>query len=370
MLRRSALLVAVSTFLTTACGGGAGQEAQQIIPDLTALTLEVTGDPSEGAAAPTPQQGAIGISQRAVTHAPEYLAHARDGVRMVNATVKEMMGQVRSLIEQSEGRQTAAGRVYGPKDVGTVTYRVLVRKLGEGSFGWRLEAKPQGAQDSAYLRVMAGGVQRRGESGRRGTFGANLDNMKAIDASYPGQGLLLGGFGLREGNKTLAYRLRNFTPDAQEHRPVTAAFVGHRRADTGATSVRLATHQNLARIPNGTAAEELVRLRARWVPGVGGRAAILATAGDIPQGEAYVGTSCWDAQLQEGFKALLHCTQVGTPSRSCTVIQSTGQQSSCRSGERDVAEPALDPMDGALDSDAPDTGVTAPTEEPTGEQAG
>lgn len=367
-LHRTALLMTCCTLLL-ACGGGLGAETRDAIPELKDLTLEVTGHTSEGV--PAAAGEGLELPGPQAVNVPQYLGYARDGVRSVNATITDLMGRVRQLLEGQEGRQTSGGgRVYGPKDVGNVTYRLLARKLGDDAYGWRLEAKPLGAEDSRYLRVMGGGVRKRPDGARRGIFGANLDNMKLADPSHPGQGVLMAAFGLRGEGKTLVYRLQRFTPDAQQHPPVTAAFIGHRRTDTGATAVKLAIHRNLPQIPGGTDAAELVRLRARWLPGSGGRATVLATAGDIPQGQAYVGMSCWNAQLEEGFKRLLHCTAVGTPSRSCTVVQTAGDPASCRAQVRDPSEPALDPMDGALDEDAPDTGLTAPGAEPTGDSAG
>ncbi|MDQ3266391.1 MAG: hypothetical protein M3Y59_22540 [Myxococcota bacterium] len=362
---RSAASIAVC-LLITACGRGEYVEA---IPEVDSLTLEVTGDPSEGAAEMARLADGLASTSHALTTPSEYLTHARDGVRLVNSTVRELMGRVKEIAETHEGeRIDATTRRYGPKDVGNVTYRLFIRKLTATGYGWRLDAKPLGAEDSAYLRVLGGAVRQAEDTrGRRGAFGANLDNLQVVDPSFPGQGVLIAGFGVREGNKTLAYRLQGFTPDAQAHAPVTAAFIGHRRADTGATSIRLAHQRNLEAIPEGTEAQELLRVRARWVPGVGGRGAALATGGDVPEGEAYVGVACWNAELENGYSLLSHCTGVGTETRACTPVQESGARANCRQEVRELDEPALDPLDGALDDDAPDTDVTAPETEPTGE---
>jgi len=363
---RSAATAAVCLLLA-ACGG----DYADALPDPESLTLEVTGDPSE-AAAPVRLADGLASSTSALGSSSEYLTHARNGVRLVNTTVRDLMGRVKEIARNHEGtRVNDTTRMYGPLDEGNVTYRLFVRRISPNAYGWRLDAKPLGAEDSAYLRVMGGAVQQVPETGaKRGAFGANLDNLQTVDASFPGQGVLMAGFGVRDGNKTLAFRLQGFTPDLAAHAPVSAAFTGHRRADTGATAIRLAHHKNVESIPEGTEAQELLRITARWVPGSGGRAAALATGGDIPEGEAYVGAACWSAGLVEEYRQVRHCTGVGTEARTCTLVEESGDRANCRQEVRETDEPALDPMDGALDEDAPDTEVLIPETEPTGEIEG
>lgn len=351
--------------LTLACAGSAGDEFVQALPEPEGFTLELTGDPAEGVA----RVGPAGVSHSAVTTSSEYLIAAREGVRRVNGLVREMMERVHAIAETYEPvRVNATTVVYGPHEVGAVSYRLFVRRVAAGGFGWRLEAKPLDAADEAYVRVMAGGMQNRPDSpALRGVFGANLDNLKGVDPSFPGEGVLVAGYANREGNKTLSYRLEGFSPDTSEYTPLTAAFVGHRRADTGRTHVKLVHDANLESIPEGTDAKELLRLRANYVPGVGGRAALVATGGDIPEGEAYVGAACWDAGLVETYKVLRHCTGLETGTRTCEIVAEVGTPADCRAQVREAEEPALDPMDGALDEEAPDTDVSAPEGEPTGD---
>lgn len=366
-IRRTVVGLA-ALLLTTACGRGSGEEFVEALPQLEGVTLEVTGDASEGAV----RIAEDGVSHSAVTSSSEYLSHARDGVRRVNGIVREMLGQVREVANTYEPvRVNATTVVYGPHEVGNVSYRLFVRRISAGAFGWRVDAKPLGAEDTSYLRVMGGAVQNGASApARRGAFGVNLDNLKLVDPSFPGEGVLLAGYANRDGNKTLAYRLKAFTPDANEYAALSAAFVGHRRADTGRTHVKLAHGANVDALPNATDAKELLRLRASYVPGVGGRAAMLATGGDIAEGEAYVGVACWDAGLVETFKLIRHCTGVGTGSRTCETVEQVGQAIDCRQEVGELEEPALDPMDGALDEDAPDADVTAPDSEPTGDIEG
>ena len=91
-------------------------------------------------------------------------------------------------------------------------------------------------------------------------------------------------------------------------------------------------------------------------PGTGGRADLLATGGDIPAGHAYVGTACWDAQEQEGFKALRDCVK-GTDGKpgSCTVLFKEGQILNCAADFRntEMDPPAENPNDSTQEPGAP-----------------
>src|SRR5690606_3712731 len=145
--------------------------------------------------------------------------------------------------------------------------------------------------DSAYEAVM-GGLFQAGELPRRGrgTMGIDLDRLARVDADFKGSGQLLVGFAHVLDYKVLAYRLRNSSPAVTAHPPVDAIFSGW-RAPTGVRRVRLAVHANVADSP--TAAEELVLVRSRWLPGLGGRADAVVLSGDVPAGRALVANACW-----------------------------------------------------------------------------
>lgn len=357
---RGAALAAVA-WLWVGCAGQA-ESYVDALPDADGLMLEVTGDASELAQ----KASADGVTVSAVDNVPEAVALARDGVRRVNATVRALMERVQAFKDANAPVEIAEGvHRYGPADEDGVTYRLFVRRLEEDAFGWRLEAKPVGAADDVYVRVLGGAVRRPEENLRRGVLGVNLDHLASVKDGFAGQGVLLAGFAVREQGKTLSYRLNQFTPDVAAHPPLTAMFVGHRRFDTGASAVRLSTRRDFDAIPDGTQLPEWVRIRARWTPDVGGHAGLLVTHGDVPQGEAYLGRACWNAQLEEGFRSLRHCTgmQQGSPP-ACEVIAVAGTPAACPVEPR---EPGMDPMDGAHEEGAPDADVVAPLVEPTGD---
>jgi len=272
-----------------------------------------------------------------------------------------------ALIAKQGKIEVGQVRVYGPKDQDGATWQLTIKKIAAGRFGWKVEAKPIGSDDTAYMIVMAGGIQRGLEPHRgRGVVGVNLDNLKTVlGATFNGQGKMLAAFahlenaaGTQEG-KSLAYLLHGFTPDSTVHDPVDAAFVGHKLLPSGATGIRLLAKVNLS--ATATDAKENVALRVKWIPGVGGAGAVRAWGGDIADGTWYRGFACWDAQELEGFKVVESCTlnaTTGLP--DCQVVSTAGALANCKPGTARGEVPELEASD--LTSTTPEAG--APTTDP------
>lgn len=362
------MAAALATALT-ACGR-ADDEFTDSVPDIDALALEISNAAAEGVS----EQGLEGQQTQGVGAVPEYLQAAREGLRNLNQGLRRRLAPVVELIRQNGRMEAGQVRVYGPRDQDGATWKLTIRKVAAGRFAWKAEAKPVGSEDTAYLVIMAGGMQRGLEPHRgRGVVGVNLDNLKTVLGSTDnGEGKLLAAFANHEDRsgtgtaKSLAYLLDGFTPDSTQHEPVDAAFVGHKHLPSGATGVRLLAKANLG--ATATTAKENVAVRVRWLPGVGGAGAIRAWGGDIPEGTWYRGFGCWDAQEQEGFKTLQSCTLGAGGLPQCTPVDGypVGQLSNCRQGlaEQDVPVPEMTDVNStAPESGAPTTdGALAPPE--------
>lgn len=346
------LLAAVAVAVVAGCGRQGDEEFAEAAPDADALALAISGSAEEGV-----QQSALNGTQI------EYLAHARQGVRQLNVAVRDLLQPVVALVNlgPTQSASTATLKVYGPVDRGNGTYRLMVKKIDVGRFGWRVEVKPQGAPDTDYGIVMGGRVFKDAVANRaRGGMGVDLDAWVLKDSARTGAGKLFVGYGHGDLGRTLVYTLRGFTPDAASVAPVTAAFVGHRLLPSMKTRVRMASTYNLNDSP--TAAEELVRARIRFIPGVGGRADVLATGGDVPAGSVYIGSACWDAQETEGFSILRQCVK-GDPS-SCTVVAARGAPANCQLGLDQPMSPPEDEQDATPEGDSPDQDMAPPPSMP------
>ena len=376
------LLLSSVLVLVSACHPD--QEYVDSLPDMAGLGLEITGGASEGfsSAALTYDQDALTAEDleqvsQAVGTVPEYLQEARNGIKELNENIRRIMDPIVTIIRNNAARaEPGQGRTW-TRDVDGITYRLGIRKLAPRRFAWRVDAKPVGAEDTAYLMVMSGGIARGLEPHRgRGFLGINLNNLKEVKPDFPGQGTLFCGFAHEGESKTLSYGLRNFTPNLANRAPINAAFVGHRAMPSGATAVRLAALVNLPQaVGDVEDHRELVRLRVRWLPGVGGRGDMMATGGDIPAGTVYHGIGCWNVSEEETFKAVFRCTRTGdTTPPACERISVAGNRSTCAMDLRpatDGPETGLpeDPMNLDPEVGAPSAPMLPPADMPTGDAA-
>jgi hypothetical protein len=91
----------------------------------------------------------------------------------------------------------------------------------------------------------------------------------------------------------------------------------------------------------------------------------VALKGDVPAGEFYWGTGCWNSAEQETFKVLRHCTTTISEG-TCAVVAGTavGTIDACHA---DVAQtpPDADENVDTQESGSPDGTLAPPTAMPT-----
>jgi hypothetical protein len=349
-MRRTLAYVVLSVGLCGVAACGSGDDFADATPETAALQLELTGDATEGLATASDGESSAGVSGAV----PEYLQHARDGIRALNDAVASVLKPVEQAVAADAAKKVPVGdtRTYGPYDQGAATFRFIIRRLAPKSYAWRTDAKPVGDPDTSYVTVM-GGLFQLGDQPHHGTggMGIDLDKLASVDADFHGNGQLLAGFAHVAGFKVLAYALHNFSPDVRTFDPIDAVYTGW-KGPLGVAHVRLATYANVADSP--TAAKELVLLHARWLPGIGGRADALVLGGDVPANHVYVVDSCWARDLTDvdGFYAIRDC-QGDATSQSCTVIKTAGALANCVKDAGDEELPSSNPMDPTPEPGAP-----------------
>ncbi|XXF76827.1 hypothetical protein P2318_27775 [Myxococcaceae bacterium GXIMD 01537] len=342
---KSVVLGAALVF-ASACGNTSAEETEYVeaTPDLSGTALEING---ETAAA----EGAALLAATYAVHEaaeagqpPEFLDNARVTVQALNGALRTAITPLVELANSGtmqEDTKVKEVRVFGPRDVGDANWRLLMRKGVGNRYQWKLEARAKGSTDEqAFKLVATGGLVKGAKAHRgRGTLSVNLDNYKAVVPASTAQGRLMASFAHTAGDdKSLAYRLKDFTPNPASVEPITGAFVGHRLLPSKATRVRLFGKYNLA--ASETAKKETVFTTVRYVPGLGGRADVLAMGGDLPAGKVYQGAACWDPQEKETFKVLRVCDK-GT--LNCTKLAEVGTREACPSDWRnDVEAPSDD----------------------------
>jgi hypothetical protein len=261
-------------------------------------------------------------------------------------------------------------------DQGGVTYLLTVRRFAPNRFAWKLEGKTTGAAASVALTTLAVGTLFHASTDMvhrgRGQIGVDLDAFATVSPGFMGQGKLYGAYSnytltadadagsasaVAGDAKTLVYVLRNFSIDTSAHPPISAAFVGHKTLD-GVRDARVLYYGEMPEFVGSPDHDELLLARARFNPGVGGRADALVTGGDVPSGEFIYGAECWDVSESLGWRKVWSCTSLNPT--SCTVESEQGDVTACAVDLRDDSpEAPTDGTDTTLDPGAPDPSVGA-----------
>jgi hypothetical protein len=381
-LARQSFLVA-GLFLAAACSNSSNgpDEYQAAVPTFSGVSAEVSGASSEGASLP----GSVGAEASLIAPAagadlqgsntPDWLPKIRDAIRSLNQGLRDAFGPIEKLILTNGPSQTQ-GQVYkyGPYTQDGYDYLLSVVRVAGNHYAWKLQVKKSGDPDTSYVGFAAGTTFKvpsdqvhRG----RGTIGIDLDAYKTVVTTFPGQGKLFVAFshhgfgpaavdaGVTDQSKTLIYALRNFSADTTRWQPVDALFYAHKNGLSGVTSVRVAAYADIPEIPNDTPAKELLFGRARYNPGVGGRAEVAITGGDLA-GQVFFGRECWDRNEGLVFKATALCSAGEEPGTGSCTWTVTGDPAAClvplATGERDHCDPS-DIDDASPDPDAPATDV-------------
>jgi hypothetical protein len=326
------------TFVTlslclAACQGS--DDFASATPETSAMTMELTSNTTTSSSSQA-----------------EYLGHTEAGLRDLNAAVAAVVQPVEQAVAAGAHSITAGTQTFGPTDRGAATFMLTVTKIADAKFAWKLDGKPLGADDSAYVTVMTGAIA-VGETAHRGVgvMGADLDKLASIDSDFHGSGQMLVGFAHIAGYKVLAYGLKNFSLDVSVRDGIDAVFSGW-KGPLGVAHVRMAIYDNIVDSP--TPAKELVLAHARWLPGIGGRADARVMAGDVPAGQMIVVNSCWDRDGADvdGFLLVRECP-LALVASGCTVLRTAGALGNCAADLSDEQLPPTSATDATLEAGAP-----------------
>jgi hypothetical protein len=373
-MRPSKAFLLATAAVLAACGSSTNTSSTDAlaaaVPDGPGISLEATGAASEdvtlssedsAAASVTPDGGAAsGLT---------FLPVIRQGIHDLNQGLQAAFGPIAQLIA-TQGTDIVVGtsKSYGPVDQGGVTYMLTVKRFAPNRFAWKLEGKTTGAAANVALTTLAVGTlfhASNDEAHRgRGQIGVDLDAFATVSPGFLGQGKLYGAYsnydvtdasGLASDAKTLVYVLKNFSTDASAHPPISAAFVGH-KTRAGVRDARVLYYGELPEFVGTPDKAELLLGRARFNPGVGGRADALVTGGDVPNGDFIYGAECWDVSENLSWRKVWSCTSLDP--NTCTVESEQGNVMACAVDLRnDMPEAPTDGTSTAIDPGAPDPSV-------------
>jgi hypothetical protein len=354
-----------------ACGAGQKSSDQaEGVPEQAAFELSVTDDPNTEATATsndaidpaTEVDDAVNAATGALDVASE-LKTARGAVHDLNQALRDFMQPIVALVRDTDPSSTDGDvRTWGPVTRGETEFEFVLRHGMARHYGWLLQARPAGS-GADYMTVAAGGITvgyapRRG----RGTIGLDLDALGAVDPTVTARGKLLAAFSHVAHGSIIGYHLEDFTPDPASVNPVDA-LAERVHLDGGYNRVRLAYYGNLPE--SATDAPELLLARLRHKRGIGGRADVLVTDGDVPDGHAFVVNECWDKALGSGYRLVSDCPKDDPGGDQCVVVATHGDESACAA----FPTPELPPADALTAMPDPESiagDVTPPEQMPDG----
>jgi hypothetical protein len=364
--------LAATTVFAAACGSNTNSASTDqlaaAVPDVPGISLEATGASSEDA---TLSSDTTAVTPDAGSSAPSgltFLPVIRQGIHDLNQAVQQYFGPIAQLIA-TQGTDIVVGtsKSYGPLDQGGVTYLLTVKRFATNRYAWKLEGKPTGAAATVALTPLAAGTlfhaANDGMHRGRGQIGIDLDAYKTVNPAFLGQGKIYGAYSNYDNTeatgpagdaKTLVYVLHDFSIDSSTTAPISAAFVGH-KTRAGVRAARVLYYGDLPEFVGSPDKAELLLGRARFNPGVGGRADALVSGGDVPSGELIYGAECWDVSESLSWRKVWNCTGPG----ACTVESEQGSVSACAVDLRDdTPEAPTNATDTTLEPGAPDPTVT------------
>jgi hypothetical protein len=298
----------------------------------------------------------------ATTDAVE-LSQLRGEAKRLNDSIRDFLGPVAAMIRDvPPSRQVGDIRMWGPVTRGVTEFRFFLKRMATHEWGWRLDARYADSGET-YSHVAAGEIK-VGAKLRRGAgiMGFDIDALGAVDPTVTAQGRILVGFRHGELGTTVGYAVTDFSRNPATQPPVDALLRAVHLKD-GFNSVRLGYHGDVE--GTATGAEELVLARVRHQRGVGGRSDMLVLEGDVPAGQAWVVSNCWNKQLNSGFREVRTCPFDGLLGASCVVTETKGDPSACPASLLTAELPPTDPTAAVADDSDPNGDVAAPADMPT-----
>lgn len=345
-------------------GASTGEDLDGV-PELGAVQLALTESPeNEGTATaddavdPMSASGMMAMIQ-VPENAPEDLVGAQKGIKGLNDGLRSFLSPIVALVRDVEPTaKIGLLRVWGPYEKDGIDYRFVLRNSLSGDFAWRLDARPT-ESDDAYSRIAAGALVVGNEARRgAGVMGVDVDALVALVPDAKARGKILVGFTHGDRGTTVGYALDDFTGDVDENAGIDALLGGVHLAD-GRNRVRLAFRGDIE--GSETEAEEVVLARLRHLRDEGGRSDLLILDGDIPDGQGWVRSQCWNAGLEKVFSETLLCPIESPVDLSlCEVLETEGDVTECPRATRDAELPPTDPTEPMEDPEDPNDGVVIP----------
>lgn len=292
--------------LAPACAlrqGDDGVDAyREAVPDRAAVRLSGPEDDNaaEARAGSSLASEEAGTTEGAWARYYAFTRHVRDGV---NGTTAVVLGVVWAIVHTPPASVGEERAVWGPytDDLEPATYRLVVERVGEAEYDYRLEGRPRASTDDAEFRaVLEGkGYDKRHASHGDGYFTLNLDVARSLDpVKNPEGGSLRIDHDLPSqldaDGRALPRLIR-----ADMTRGDTWWSVESEQSAQGG-SLFVSAHDDLD--PSKQTAREQIEIASRWLSSGAGRADVTLTEGDIPDElGAVTAVECWGTDFRRAY---------------------------------------------------------------------
>ncbi len=332
-------LAALAAVQLSGCGG-APSSAADATPNYQTVAMDM--DSSDAQSQPLDLQSCH----------PHLFQRTRDVVRMINHHLFKVMGRVDAIIDShplASGNVHTWERVYAGLDI-----QATLTKNADGSYTFVVEAKPQGAADSAFVQIANASYVAASDGTPHAGTGSITFDLSALASVVPGEksrGQVIVHFAVSGATKTVQVQLQNFTPDNSSDviPPKNANYVFQRTSGVGGS---LKFEENLVLFcpanPQHLAAT--LDTVTRWANVNGqivGRSDSLATGGQIAAGDQWLGLTCFSYAAGHPDLGTEGYWQMKSEDSSGTVLQG---DATMRARANASASPSCNAVFGAVPS--------------------
>ncbi len=294
----SYLLLALMLSLT-ACGDGTESD-----PDSPEISSEVQ---AMKGALPKAEEMSINLpsSSNLVPEQAEFYAFTRGVTLSVNGFVRNITNIIEDVVEQPPSETGEGYALWGPHTdaLSPATWQVRVDVVSEGNYHYVVQGWPK-ESDSTLAATILEGTHVEGEP-NTGGWRFDLSAAHALDPiAHDSLGVVSVAYSMGA-----ARGLEVTFEEVQGPRQpmATSSFYRYTEAVDGSGTFDFISNMDIHQDddPNLNR-RELLQVRSRWLPEGPGRADLIATHGDIPEGLRVDLIECWNSAFMRSYIAMTY----------------------------------------------------------------
>ncbi len=207
----------------------------------------------------------------------------------VNGFIDDVLTDIGAIteFEPTWGNEEETQALWGPWTDNGVDGALYIQLMDDGSYEWALSARPEGADDDAWLPLVVGLVDPGAtDTTGRGAFAVDFAAISTLDPSLDATGTFASTYDVRANTVDAEAAYEGFSENAGD--PVIDAVYRYGNDNAGG-------YLDLAYEGEATGGGELEThiMRTRWIKGGAGRADAYVTGGDLGP-LVYQASECWD----------------------------------------------------------------------------